>query len=835
MKQKKLLMLIAMVLVVVLCASVLTACKKDKDKGGKGETPAPEDNYIFNFNDGHEYVYKTYESSFATSWNVHTTQTDAQSNMYANAVSGFYEFDYKFDENDMVVDGEFSIIPVMASAFPTDVTGEFVGDEWGIAAGSDSRAWYIPIRKGMTWDDGTPINPEDWVYSMEQQLNPKMLNHRADSYYAGSVVLHNAQNYLFQGQEKWFAASDVIKEYDSSLDSKLIFNNSNSKANKDNDGAINGIRKAWKVPESYNAATMVKLMNANGANASEQVLAKMEGKTIAEIKADAEMNAELEKLVKWWDEGENGVLAFCLNYYKYPVLSFDKVGIKAVNDGNRYGIIIILDKPLNDSDSHFTWAYDFGGNWLVKRDVYEKCKVNPTTEGGLVTSTYGTSPETSPSYGPYKLTEYQLGKSYKFERNNNWFGYRVRALSEGMYQADAIQCTLIDKWQTAWLSFQKGELSAIGMDVSIANEYKTSKYAYFTPDDYVSTMQLQSTMEIKSDDGNARELLMNTKFRKALSLAIDRVAYAQQITTSSLAGFGLFNSMHYYDVENGKVYRNTDIAKRVICETYGVNIADYASLDEAYEAVTGYDLAQARALVIEAINEEVAAGNIKKGDKLALKYITSVDNENSRRPMNFLQAAWAKLFEGTDLEGKLVIEMDGTAGDAYATQFQAGNGDILMAGWSGAAWDPFWFITAYLADQYRYAQGWDPKDTSLTITIPGAGENGADLTDTMNILDWYDCVNGNDGAKYDFGEGKLEMEKRLIILGAMEKCVLETYYSVPITYYFSAALRSKQIEFFTDTYSTFMGWGSIKYYSFNYDEVEWAQYVVECGGTIEYK
>ena len=35
MKQKKLLMLIAMVLVVVLCASVLTACKKDKGKDNK--------------------------------------------------------------------------------------------------------------------------------------------------------------------------------------------------------------------------------------------------------------------------------------------------------------------------------------------------------------------------------------------------------------------------------------------------------------------------------------------------------------------------------------------------------------------------------------------------------------------------------------------------------------------------------------------------------------------------------------------------------------------------------------------------------------------------------
>ena len=61
MKQKKLLMLIAMVLVVVLCASVLTACKKDKDKD--------KDN-----KDSKVYTYRMGPADLPTSWNYHTYQ-----------------------------------------------------------------------------------------------------------------------------------------------------------------------------------------------------------------------------------------------------------------------------------------------------------------------------------------------------------------------------------------------------------------------------------------------------------------------------------------------------------------------------------------------------------------------------------------------------------------------------------------------------------------------------------------------------------------------------------------------------------------------------------------
>ena len=43
---------------------------------------------------------------------------------------------------------------------------------------------------------------------MQQQLNPKMLNRRADSYYAGDMVIVNAKNYLYAGKTTY----DLITE-----------------------------------------------------------------------------------------------------------------------------------------------------------------------------------------------------------------------------------------------------------------------------------------------------------------------------------------------------------------------------------------------------------------------------------------------------------------------------------------------------------------------------------------------------------------------------------------------------------------------------------------------
>ena len=65
MKQKKLLMLIAMVLVVVLCASVLTACKKDKGNDDENVTKPGT-----GWEDPKMYTMREYTSQMPSQWCV---------------------------------------------------------------------------------------------------------------------------------------------------------------------------------------------------------------------------------------------------------------------------------------------------------------------------------------------------------------------------------------------------------------------------------------------------------------------------------------------------------------------------------------------------------------------------------------------------------------------------------------------------------------------------------------------------------------------------------------------------------------------------------------------
>ena len=53
---------------------------------------------------------------------------------------------------------------------------------------------------------------------MKEQLNPLFQNYRADSFYLGATIIHNAQNYVKQGQTNWEAADSVYTTYSTDLD-----------------------------------------------------------------------------------------------------------------------------------------------------------------------------------------------------------------------------------------------------------------------------------------------------------------------------------------------------------------------------------------------------------------------------------------------------------------------------------------------------------------------------------------------------------------------------------------------------------------------------------------
>ena len=783
------------------------------------------------------YTYNTYTTISPSNWSELSYQDNNDTQIMSYIGSSFFSYDFKYDDKGEIIPGEF-VMKYDAATKLEDVSAQYVGTEWGVPEGGKGFAYKITLREDLKWDDGTPIKAEDFVWTMQQQLDPKFQHYRADSFYVGATVIVNAQNYAKQGQSGWFAADAPYTTYTEDLDSKIIFTLAPSSEELP---AQASVRAAFGFPASYDAAATAKYLIDNYVKDSAftvETAAAMEGKTMAEIKADETLKAAWDALIGWWQTEPDEELDFFVTEYTYPEMTFDKVGI-FVGD-TEYEIVLVLAKSLSllkdDGSLSYKAAYNMASLPVVHKAKYEASKTEPAEGATLWTSNYNTSVETTASWGPYKLESFQSGKQYVLVKNENWYGYGMEE-NKNLYQTTRIVCDTVKDWNAAWLKFQKGEIDDIGIDVTIADDYKNSDRAYFTPDDYVASMQLQSNVEqlkARESEGINKSMLAYADFRKALSLAVDRADFANKTTTSSLAGFGLFNSMHYYDVENGGVYRDSDDAKKVLCEIYSVDYTKYENLDAAVDAITGYNLEVARELVTKAYNEALEAGDIKENDTVFLTFGTGAINETVQRRIDYIANAWKELVVGTPLEGRLDVETKDFA-EAWADDFRAGAYDVCMGGWTGAAWDPGYFLLAYLSPDYMYSTAWDTSSVQMTFTMKGVAEDGGDITETMSLIEWYDCLNGAAGAKYDWSETALPNSKRLQLIAALEKEVLKVYYTVPLYNNFSASLISYKVDYITYEYNTFMGYGGMKYMTYNYDDAAWAAEVQKQNGELNYK
>ena len=162
-----------------------------------------------------------------------------------------------------------------------------------------------------------------------------------------------------------------------------------------------------------------------------------------------------------------------------------------------------------------------------------------------------------------------------------------------------------------------------------------------------------------------------------------------------------------------------------------------------------------------------------------LTFGTGAVNETVQRRFDYIAEAWKEMAVGTPLEGRIEMELKDFA-TAWANDFRAGAYDVCMGGWTGAAWDPGYFLLAYLDPGYMYSAAWDTSSAEMTFTMKGVGENGSDITETMGLLDWYGCLNGYTDAKYDWSANALEQSQRLQLIAALEREVLKVYYTVPL-------------------------------------------------------
>lgn len=816
MKQKKLLMLIAMVLVVVLCASVLTACKKDKGNDDRNVTKPGT-----GWEDPKMYTMREYTSQMPSQWCTILSSDNVNNEMGSYFTSAFYEFNYKFDANGKIVPGAYTV-EYSASTKLEDVTKKYAG-QYGLAADAEKgQAFAMTLRNDLKWDDGTPIKAADFVYTMSQQLSPKYLFATASNYYSGNYVIHNAQNYVKQGQKGMFPAYSVMKEYNVADDAKLIYSTTNSR-----------VAEKGFTPEVIVAAFGIEGMTVEKINA-------LNGKSLADIKKDAALNETWEALLGAWKTDPNEELDFFETEYEYPAMDFSEVGY-FVGD-NEYELVMVIDGTLNPLDAEGNLTYEAGyyfSNWpLVKKDLWERCEDQSKTP---YANSYCTTLEKSASWGPYKLTNYQDQKTYTVSRNDKWFGYGLPQYAN-QYQTDAIVTEKIEEWDTAWLAFQKGNLDDIGMDVKIAADYRTSKRAYFTPETYTFDLNIQSNATSKTDKRN--NLLLNyADFRKAISLSLDRDDYCAKNNPSSQAALGLLNSMYYNDVENGKVYRDSIQAKEAILNAYGatknadgswkVGETTYTDIEDALDATTGYNLTLARQLVENAVAQAKKDGKYSDGDEIILTYGIETQTANTDRVKNWFQAAFDNMTKGTSIEGKVKIEYFMFSSATWSKQFEDGEYDLCFSAWGNAPFNPAYLLCeTQISEDNRYAKKWDPKTVSVTVkATPDADHK--DGIYTYNLEQWRLILQGKDGCPVNFKN--FPMEDQLTALGAVETAILKEYYSIPVFSRYSASLMGYKVDYVSYEYNTFMGYGGIRYMTFNYDDTAWAEFVASNNNILNYK
>lgn len=510
--------------------------------------------------------------------------------------------------------------------------------------------------------------------------------------------------------------------------------------------------------------------------------------------------------------------------YLYGDCGWEDVGI--VKTG-QYELVLVTTAPI--ADAAFTVPYNLTATYLVYEPLWEACKTCFDSNGNQVSAdsadiasistNYCTSLDTSISYGPYKLTFFELDKQITLSRNESWYGYHDgRHL--GQYQADVISCQVIASHATALLAFLSGDLDQVALQSEDMARYGASSAIRYRPESY--TTKLTFNTDEKALSARGSQILSNVHFRQAFSLAIDRNYFAGAYTSAGEPGFGLLNSAYIYDPFTGAAYRASERAKNALVQLQGLDVSDFDGPDGAYDAITGYDPELARGLMQLAYNEAVADGLYDGESPIKLQLSVYQSEDIYVQMFRFLQDALESACRGTDFEGKISLEMVVDA-DYYATM-DSGLTDMIFATWGGSAYDPYGVLYRCYCDagvesspnQMEY--GFDAGAVTVRLQI-----DGRDISATLQ--DWARWCTGDTAVSIgDLAPFRnYDAATRCAIYADLEYAYLAQYVTTPLYYRNSAELHSYKGEFPAKQYVEGPGYGGIRFYRFHYDDAQWQQ------------
>jgi len=767
------------------------------------------------------YTQKSAWSVFPASWNPHTYEEATSGDMLGFIEDGFWTFDYNEDLTG------FEMVPAMCvDDHPVDITANYVG-QYGIKEGDEGLVYLVNLRDDLKWENGEKITANDFVESAKRLLNPDAKNYRADSFYTGDVVVYNAEAYLKQGQTATASVGSIMAS-EGLADLDAFF------AAHGEDVAYINWNYSFGAQYDFDAVPWTEgTPDAAGfALAPEDTVVEtpLTMNQMREFFVSAAMafNGADEATAIAWIADELYIMT------TYAAVDFSEVGIFALSDTE---LVYVLTAPMKG----FYLKYGLPAT-LVHLETYDACI--SIDENGIYSSTYGTSVETTKSYGPYKLIEFQTDKFIKFEKNTEWYGHTADT-----YQTTHIEVQQVGEASTRLEMFLAGQLDSYGLSADDFATYGLSDYRYdqTSPSTFAMVFnpnpEALKTQQEKSGANINKTIISLIEFRQAMCFGMDRAAFTAATDPAGVVAFGLFSDQHIVDPETGIGYRNTPEGDQVLVDFWGLSddVGEgklYADNAEAVDGLTGYNPEQAKALFDAAYDKAIAEGLMDEDDVVEICIgMPRADSVFYNNGYNFIVNNYTELVKGTKLEGKLTFTRNDTLGQNYSAALQNNEVEMLFGvGWSGMAMNPYGLIMAYMTQQYQYDSYTDYTTIDLTVELDG-------VEYTTTVHNWYEIINGAaheltaaDGSTIEYVCGAMDENPadRLTILAAIEGAVLLNYNFIPLNGDASAVLKSQKVEYYSEEYNMMMGFGGLKYNTYNYTDAEWDEYVASQGGELDY-
>lgn len=517
-------------------------------------------------------------------------------------------------------------------------------------------------------------------------------------------------------------------------------------------------------------------------------------------------------------------------------VDWENVGLVKVDD---YTLRFYLTKSI----SVLNFEFALTGNWLVKTDLYDKLTTKISDES-WATSYATSSKDNYMSYGPYKLSAYESGKTINLVKNDQWYGW-TDGKHNGQFQMTALNTEIIQDHNTALQKFLAGDLDDIELNFEDMKKYGSSSRRTTTPESYTQKISFNSDRSKllsrqQGANNTNKTVLSNINFRKGLSLGINRTEFAAQTTSGSTAFTGLLNDLYLVDATNGATYRATEPAKQVYKDVYAELGGNVTPDQDGYtptplaESSYGYNLAMAGYYAALGIQEELNSeeeGHLQRGNTINIEFRVSDDQSQTTVAMHtnlkkYFQAVVSEANKRLGLTGSDAISLELTLqkDEDYYNTAKNGNYDMIFSIWGGAAINPYGLMQVYCDPTFASCceYGFKGHQGEYMVAIDANGNGEIDeQTENKSFADWYSYMTSNSLNEED-PDDKATMIR---ICAGLETGILERWEAIPIVSRASSSLTSLKIENGTDTYVNLIAYGGIRYMSFNYTNQEWADFV----------